>query len=140
MFIVDSKWLFLFKLTIVGWTAILSGCSGGKKYELQATGALPGVKGELAVSEDNLGNTTLDITADFAGSSEAGKNPHYLAWVKSEKDTVRLGALNLVGQSGKLVATTNMKKFTVLITSEESPDIDKPVNVPILRSRPIIAE
>jgi hypothetical protein len=140
MFFVESKWLLLLRLSMVGWITVLSGCSGEKKYELQDTKVLPGVKGELAVSKDNLGNTTLNIRMEFAGSGKADQALHYIAWVNSDQNTARLGELNVSGQIGKLLATTDMKEFTVLITSEESPDTTMPVNVPILRSQTIEAE
>jgi hypothetical protein len=140
MFFIKSKWLLLFKLSMMGWITVLSGCSGDKKYELQDTKVLPGVKGELAVSKDNLGNTTLNIRMEFPGSGKADQAPHYIAWVNSDQNTVKLGELNVVDQIGKLLATTDMKEFIVLITSEESPDTTKPVNVPILRSQSIKVE
>jgi len=133
-----SRMVYLYGVVMTALASTFWGCSADREYALEATGAVPAAKGEVVVSQDNLGDTTLNIEAhDFADPKlESGKT-YFIAWVKSGETTVKLGALNITDAGGELIATTTFKRFRILITSEASSEVSHPVNVPILTSKPI---
>ena len=119
----------------------LVGCNSGQQYALRATDPFSALEGEVSVSEDNLGNTTLDIDVenlDDQSSTEAPK--YFVAWAKNKGDTVRLGLLNVDDRSGELIATTEFDKFTIMITSEKFPDVSQPSDTTLLESQTLIVE
>lgn len=122
-------------VVLLGSILTPSGCSNDTSYTLDATGAAPSVTGKVSVSEDNLGNTRLDI--EVRNLREDGV---YLAWARQGERIAKLGALNIDGKNGELIATTDLERFTVFVTSEKSEELDKPANVPIVESQPIAEE
>lgn len=119
----------------------LVGCNSEQQYALRATGTSNALEGEVSVSEDNLGNTTLDIEVrDLADQRSADVPKYYVAWAKNTSDPERLGLLNIDGRNGDLIATTDLNKFTVMITAEKSTDVSQPSGTTVLRSKTINVE
>jgi hypothetical protein len=132
-----------FSLYGVFLLAVLSliGCNNGQQYALRATDTSNALGGEVSVSEDNLGNTTLDIEVEnLDGQSSAEAPKYYVAWARNKSDTVRLGLLNVDDRIGELIATTDLDKFTVMITSEKFPDVSRPSDMTLLESQTIVIE
>ncbi len=140
MITIKSKHFHLYGLFALA-LFFLVGCSNEKRYELRATGASSSLSGEVSVSEDNLGNITLDIEVELLDNqSPTDTRKYYVAWAKSEGDTERLGLLNVDDRRGELIATTEMDSFTVMITSEKSRDVSRPYDATILESQAITVE
>jgi hypothetical protein len=119
----------------------LVGCNSGQQYALRATDTSNALEGEVSVSEDNLGNTTLDIDVkNLDGQSTPEAPKYYVAWAKNKSDTVRLGLLNVDDRNGELIATTELDRFTVMITSEKSPEVSQPSDRTRLESQMIVVE
>ena len=113
----------------------LSGCRNAQEYEMENLSNFRGLSGNVSVSKDNLGDTTLVIDVESVPDSLSGLgNNHFLAWAGDDNQTERLGALKRDGTDGELIATTDLNRFRVLITRESSEDVSKPTNVPILQS------
>ncbi len=121
--------------TAAALCVFLSGCRNAREYELKNLSTFSGFGGNVSVSKDNLGDTTLNIDAENVPESLAGVNGnHFLAWAGDDKQTERLGVLKLDGTHGALIATTDLNRFRVFVTRESSQDVSKPTHVPALRS------
>jgi hypothetical protein len=132
---------YLYGIVLAALVSTSGGCSPDKQYDLRPTGVVPSAKGDVVVSEDNLGDTTLDIEArDFNAPKQESGDAYFIAWTKSGDTTVKLGTLNITDIGGELIATTNMKRFKVLITSETSSEVNHPAKAPILMSKLITVE
>lgn len=142
MIFVTSKHSALFTLYGVFLSVIfLCGCSNEKQYELRATESSAASAGTVTVSEDNLGNTTLDIEVEnLENRNTTGARNYYVAWAVNEGDAERLGQLNIDNHQGELIAITEMEKFAVMITSEKFPDGSQPSKATVLKSKPITVE
>ena len=113
-------------------------CNSEQQYALRATDTFNALEGEVSVSEDNLGNTTLEIDVERLDETSSSETPkYYVAWAKNQNDTARLGLLNVDNRNGELIATTELDKFTVMITSEKFPDVSQPSDTLLLESQMI---
>jgi len=129
--------LLLLVFCLVGFV----GCNSAQQYELRPTDVSNALKGEVSVSEDNLGNTTLDISVENLDDQYTPEAPqYYVAWSKNKNDTIRLGLLNVDDRNGALIAITDLQKFSVMITSEKFPDVSRPSDTTLLESQTIIVE
>ena len=109
----------------------VAGCDDARQYRLENLGASSALKGELAVSKDNLGETILDIDVENIADSE---NQSFVAWAGNGDHTEKVGVLNITGTDGELIGTTKLNQFRLLITTESSAEVPQPTNVPVLRS------
>ena len=120
---------------------ILSGCGNGQQYALLSTNGSGTTNGEVSVSEDNLGNTKLEIDIDDISVFPQSDTPkYYVAWSKSDDTLDRLGLVNVENGRGELIAITDLNSFSIMISSESFPDVTQPIGPPVLESLAIIVE
>ena len=120
---------------------ILPGCSNGQEYALLSTNGSGTTNGEVSVSEDNLGNTKLEIDIDDIGALSQSDTPkYYVAWSKSDDNLKRLGLVNVEDGRGELIAITDLNSFSVMISAESFPDVTQPNGPSVLESLAIIVE
>ncbi len=132
------------KVTSVGVAAILCslalvGCTGEKVYKMKATAALPAAEGSVSAWEGSMDETVVEVDAQYLTPTEETKDPlYYTAWAKNGNTITRLGNLKLEGDRfGRLVSSTHMTNFEVMVTAEEKPVLKKPQSLPILTSTTI---
>lgn len=127
------------RIFFTGVTAffVFVGCTA-QQHDLLAGDAMPGATGIVTLSKDNLNNTIVEITVENVLALDEKKEfAGYVAWAQFQNTSAKLGNLKVVDGNGRLISTTEMKQFEVLITSEEFSSVTKPTSAVVLKTSSI---
>ena len=125
---------FICVLAVLSSIAIM-GCTDEKETRMIPTAALPAAEGITTAWTDNVDENVVQIEAkNLISPDETKDRVYYIAWAEDGDDVSRLGSLKLEGTTGRLISTTHLKDFDVIITAEDEPYPNKPAASPILRS------
>lgn len=103
---------------------LLSGC-GAKEFHLSSTPVVPAASGDVKVSQDNNGNTRIDVQVkNLARPSElTPPKDVYVVWIQPAGMPPENAGELKVGNDLKasLTALTPRRNFDLLITAEQNP-------------------
>lgn len=115
----------------------VAGC-GKQKVPLPVSGTLPAATGQAKVSNDENGNTMVNVKVRHFAPPQRLQPPKsvYVVWVETpERQTFNLGQLRIKDNlEGELTGITPFKVFQILITAENFPTVTTPSGDVILRT------
>jgi hypothetical protein len=109
-----------------------------KTRPMTAASIVPGARGEVVISQDKNGNTTLKMTVQHLANLEnlTPRASAYVVWLRE-----RSGNAENQGQlktdknlNGSFKTVTPMKSFEVLITAEQDARVTSPSGPEVLKA------
>src|SRR3974390_1093234 len=110
---------------------------GNNKVEFSSTSRMPGALGQGQVKISKEGSVSVDV--QFSGFESATKFGNefltYVLWGSVPKGrTLKIGELSLKGDRGRVVATTVLRTFAMMVTAEPYAVVTHPSSIVILKA------
>ena len=110
---------------------------GNNKVEFSPTSRMPSALGQGQVKISKEGSVSVDV--QFSGLESATKFGNefltYVLWGSVPKGrTLKIGELSLKGDRGRVVATTVMRTFAMMVTAEPYAVVTHPSSIVILKA------
>ncbi len=129
-------------LTRFGWVvaiAAITGCAGPSTYVLSGGRDIPAAKGEVTANVGDNQNTRLVVSVKHLAAPErvVPGATCYVVWAQASndyRDAQNIGALHVNEDAeGELNTVTSMKKFSLFVTAESSPQSHRPTGRTLMK-------
>jgi hypothetical protein len=111
--------------------------SSGQTFVLAPSSSVPAASGTVKVSQGDNGNTKLEVKVKHLALPSRLTPPAaaYLVWIQPRGQAAhKLGAIQLDDSlNGDLTAVTTVQTGDLLITAEQSVNVEAPTSAPVLQ-------
>lgn len=110
-----------------------------KKVEFSPTALMPGAIGQGQAKASKDGSVSVDVQFTGVGSPTKFGNEFltYILWGSVPKGrTLKIGELTFKGDRGRVVATTVLRTFAMMVTAEPYAAVTHPSSIVILKATP----